>query len=129
MIIDLDWFVAILGCVALFIFWMWHRASGMRGFVLLVIGMLVIIGALLYEQDASGLPYVVGIALAGLVLTMLLFTLGKLMYARKRHMPRYQAPSEMNGRCSACARQTYLKHYEQGWLCAMCAHHIGAKAA
>jgi MFS superfamily sulfate permease-like transporter len=129
MIIDFNWIVVLLGCMALFVFWLWQRASGVRGLGFVLIGVLVISGALWYEQGAFRLPGFVGVMLACLVLALLLFYLIKLRSAHRRHVPRYHVPDEMNGRCSVCAKQAQLKHAEQGWLCARCARRSAAKAA
>jgi heme A synthase len=129
MIVNLNWIVAFLGCVALFLFWLWKRASGARGFLFMLIGLSVIIGAVIYQQDASQLPGMIGFLLAFLVLALLLLCLGKLSFAHRHHAPRYQAPHEMRGRCSECAKLAQVKHYERGWLCATCANRRDAKAA
>lgn len=114
MMIDFNWMVVLLGCIALFVFWLWQRASGVCGLVLVLIGVLVMSGALWYEQGAFRLPGFVGVMLACLVLALLLFCLIKLRSARRRQVPRYHVPDEMNGRCSICAKQAQLEHSEQG---------------
>lgn len=130
MVVNLNWAVAFLGCAALFLFWRWQRASGMRGFLFMLLGFSVIIGAAIYQQEASQLPSILGFLLAFFVLALLLLCLGKLSFARRqRAAPRYQAPDEMRGRCSGCAHVAPLKRYEQGWLCATCARRKVAQAA
>lgn len=129
MIVNLNWFVAVLGCAVMFLFWWWQRSSGMRGLMFVLIGASVIIGTAVYEQNPAQLPGVVGFLLAFLIFALLLFCLVRLSLARRHQAPRYQAPDEMRGRCSECARVALLKHYEQGWLCTSCAHRRHAQAA
>jgi hypothetical protein len=124
MVINLNWLVAFLGCVALFLFWCWQSRSGMRGFLFMLLGCGVIVGAVMYQQEASRLPNIVGFSLAFLVLALLLFCLVRLVVGRRSGpAPRYQAPNEMRGRCSRCTSVALLKHYEHGWLCSKCAQH------
>lgn len=129
MIIDLNWTVALLGCAALVLFWLWQRTSGVRGLLFVLLGNIIIIGAVLYTQNASRFSSVVGMLLAFLVIASLVLCLVMLSLKRRHQAPRYQAPNEMNGRCSECAKLAQLKHYKQGWLCAMCARRRDAKAA
>lgn len=130
MTIDLNWIAAILGCAALLVFWMWKRASGVRGLLFVLLGDIMIIGAvLLYEQNAAALPTLLGVTVGLCVLTLLVLSLRKISYIRRHHGPHYQAPDEMTGRCSACARPALLKRYPQGWLCPMCTRHQAARAA
>lgn len=129
MIVNLNWIVALLGCASLFLFWLWKRSSGARGFLFMCIGLSVIVGAVIYQQDAPQLPGTIGFVLVFLVLALLLLCLAKLSFAHRHHVPRYQAPNEMNGRCSECAKLARLHHYERGWLCATCANRKDAKAA
>jgi len=129
MLINVNWIVAIAGCAVLFLFWRWQSASGMRGFLFLLLGVSVILGAVIYQQEASRLPNLVGLLLAFFFLALLLFCLGKLAFTRQHPAPQYQAPDQLRGRCSRCAQVAPLKHYEQGWLCAGCARRRDAKAA
>jgi hypothetical protein len=102
----------------------------MRGFLWMVVGIILILGAALYVQDPSMLMSSEGIImLASFVFALLILWFSKLSYARRHHGPRYQAPDEMSGRCSACARPAQLKHSKQGWLCTRCAHRSDAQAA
>src|SRR5579862_3032182 len=102
MIINMNWMVALIGCASLCLFWRWQHASGRRGLLFVAIGCIVILGAVIYQQEAASLPAFVGLLLAVLVFAGLLFWLGRLLFAPAHPAPHYQAPAEMHGRCSAC---------------------------
>lgn len=121
---------ALAGCAALLIcsrvIW---PASRWRGLILASGGCAVIIGATLIASFPARVMQLGGIVLAVGLLALLLVCLSLLVHVQHQRGPRYQAPREISGACSRCAKSTHLKHYQQGWLCRACAGRIGAKAA
>jgi hypothetical protein len=121
---------AIAGCVALFIcsrvIW---PASRWRGLFLAGGGSAVIIGATLVADAPARALQLGGVVLAIGLLALLLVCLGLIARVRRQRGPRYQAPREISGACSKCAKSTHLTHYQQGWLCRACARRMHAKAA
>lgn len=87
MIISLNLLIAVLGCAALFLFWLWQSSSGFRGFLFMLLGDAAIIGAVLYEQEASQMPEVVGIVLAITIIVLLLLCFVALIHVRRGQMP------------------------------------------
>lgn len=121
---------AIAGCAALFIcsrvIW---PVSRWRGLFLSVGGCAVIIGTTLIASFPARVMQLGGIALAVGLLALLLVCLSLLIHVQHQRSPRYQAPREITGACSQCAKSTHLTHYQQGWLCRACARRMGAKVA
>lgn len=126
---NLNWIAAILGCSALLVVWVLFRTSGMRGLTFALVGCVVIIGTVLFEQDGGRLLSLAGIVFAIFVLALLVLCFTMISQAVRKRRPHYQPPDEISGACSNCAQPSHLKHYEQGWLCTSCARRLGAKAA
>jgi hypothetical protein len=129
MIINLNFVVAALGCLVLAACWIIYSQSGKRGLALTLCGCGVIIGVTLASTYPTRLLNLAGILVALCVLGLLALSVSMLSHARRQRGPRYYAPAELNGRCSACGVSDQLKHYKQGWLCAACAHRKGTQAA
>ena len=126
MTITLDALVVLAGCAVLVAFWLTHLKSGIRGLLLTCTGCALIF--LAYE-GIGRLLSLAGIIVACVVLALVLLSVAMLARVRRRYIPRYEAPKEIDGTCSSCTRATRLKYYRQGWLCARCARRAGAKAA
>lgn len=121
MIINLNYLVAALGCIALLVCWIVCRKSGSRGLLLALGGCIVIAFAALAYQDTWRLVDLIGIVLACCVLLLLVLSISMVMKARRRRVPTYQAPDRILGTCSECGRRAALQRREQGWLCRHCA--------
>lgn len=125
MTIDLNMMVALAGCIALCLFWLTHLKSGIRGFLLVCAGCAVIFVG--YE-GMGRVASLAGIVLACVVMALVLLSVAMLARARRRRIPRYQAPHEIDGRCSRCAKTAHLTHTKRGWLCAKCSRRYGMAA-
>lgn len=111
--------VAVAAVVFLCLWWLFHLRSGLRGFVLTVIGSMIIMAAgfnwkavfsLITLLQVAVLPVVLAFAVIFLLTLLLIAIWSRRNAAEERAKAHLPSPAEM--KCPFCRQRGYLHDYE-----------------